>query len=173
MADEHAATKDASLAPTASAILGPFWRPDTPARAMGASICLAKPPDGEIVFMHGSVVSHPTGAPLPGASVEIWQASTNGGYEESRPGISIRHSLIRESARHPGMYEQQDDDQPEHNLRGVFKTDDDGRYALYCLRPTPYPVRLTDEARVVPRKADKVYRHWRSPPMGRLDGCCD
>lgn len=39
-----------------------------------------------------------------------------------------------------GLYEQQDADQPDHNLRGVFKTDEDGRYGFYCLRPTPYPV---------------------------------
>lgn len=28
----------------------------------------------------------------------------------------------------------------EHNLRGKFVTDSEGRYSLYCLRPTPYPV---------------------------------
>ena len=38
------------------------------------------------------------------------------------------------------MYEQQDDKQVEHNLRGKFITDDQGRYSFYCLRPTPYPV---------------------------------
>lgn len=39
-----------------------------------------------------------------------------------------------------GLYEQQDPDQVEHNLRGIFRTDADGNYALYCLKPTPYPV---------------------------------
>lgn len=39
-----------------------------------------------------------------------------------------------------GLYEQQDPDQQDLNLRGKFVTDDQGRYALYCLRPTPYPV---------------------------------
>lgn len=39
-----------------------------------------------------------------------------------------------------GLYEQQDDDQPDHNLRGIFHTDEKGEYELYCLRPTPYPV---------------------------------
>jgi hypothetical protein len=39
-----------------------------------------------------------------------------------------------------GLYEQQDQDQEEHNLRGVFHTDDKGQYSLYCLKPTPYPV---------------------------------
>jgi len=40
-----------------------------------------------------------------------------------------------------GLYEQQDPDQPEHNLRGKFCTDEAGRYAFYALRPTEYPVR--------------------------------
>ncbi|KAI8313587.1 Catechol 1,2-dioxygenase [Colletotrichum sp. SAR11_240] len=69
---------------TATAILGPFWRADTPVRSNGSTIVLKVPEDG--------------------------------------------------------LYEQQDADQPEHNLRGVFKTDSEGRYGFYCLRPTPYPV---------------------------------
>lgn len=40
-----------------------------------------------------------------------------------------------------GLYEQQDDDQIDCNLRGKFVTDAEGRYSFYCLRPTPYPVR--------------------------------
>jgi len=39
-----------------------------------------------------------------------------------------------------GLYEQQDADQPDHNLRGKFYTDEAGKYAYYGLRPTPYPV---------------------------------
>lgn len=39
-----------------------------------------------------------------------------------------------------GLYEQQDADQVDHNLRGKFVTDAEGKYSFYCLRPTPYPV---------------------------------
>lgn len=39
-----------------------------------------------------------------------------------------------------GLYEQQDPQQQEHNLRGKFVTNENGEYSLYCLRPTPYPV---------------------------------
>jgi protocatechuate 3,4-dioxygenase beta subunit len=39
-----------------------------------------------------------------------------------------------------GLYEQQDDEQVEHNLSGRFITNEEGKYAFYCLRPTPYPV---------------------------------
>ncbi|KAJ6131428.1 hypothetical protein N7523_001888 [Penicillium sp. IBT 18751x] len=108
--------EEAKDAPTATAILGPFFRADTPYRDNGADIVVTKPKDGEMVFMHGRVMDFVTKEPLVGASVEVWQASTN------------------------GLYEQQDPEQVEFNLRGKFKTDADGRYYFYCLRPTPYPV---------------------------------
>ncbi|KAL4955881.1 Intradiol ring-cleavage dioxygenase [Aspergillus filifer] len=111
---------EATDAPTATAILGPFFRADTPFRNNGDSIVRTAPkppsPKGEMVFMHGQVMDFVTKKPLVGAVVEVWQASTN------------------------GLYEQQDADQEEFNLRGKFKTDEEGRYSFYCLRPTPYPV---------------------------------
>ncbi|KAG6034221.1 hypothetical protein E4U41_006653 [Claviceps citrina] len=101
---------------TASAILGPFWRRDTPHRQNGSTITFDTPPDGKVVHMHGKVTDVQTGEPLQNATVDVWQASTN------------------------GLYEQQDPNQKEHNLRGVFHTDAEGHYAFYCLKPTPYPV---------------------------------
>lgn len=102
--------------PTATAILGPFFRPDTPFRQNGDNLVVTPADGGEMVFMHGQVVDFATKTPLAGAVVEIWQASTN------------------------GLYEQQDPAQVEHNLRGKFVADGNGRYWFYCLRPTPYPV---------------------------------
>ncbi|RAL07502.1 intradiol ring-cleavage dioxygenase [Aspergillus homomorphus CBS 101889] len=107
---------EAKDAPTATAILGPFFRADTPFRANGANIVRTAVSDGEMAFMHGRVVDHVTKQPLVDATVEVWQASTN------------------------GLYEQQDPAQEEFNLRGKFRTDEEGRYWFYCLRPTPYPV---------------------------------
>ncbi|KAL1848940.1 hypothetical protein VTK73DRAFT_9980 [Phialemonium thermophilum] len=101
---------------TASAILGPFWRADAPTRPNGSTITFDTPDDAQVTFMHGRVVCAETGKPIPNAVVDIWQASTN------------------------GLYEQQDPNQKEHNLRGKFVTDENGEYSLYCLRPTPYPV---------------------------------
>jgi catechol 1,2-dioxygenase len=40
----------------------------------------------------------------------------------------------------PGLYEQQDENQVDCNLRGKFMTDNKGEYAFYCLKPTPYPI---------------------------------
>lgn len=103
-------------APTATAILGPFFRADTMVRQNGDSIVVTEAKDGEMVFMQGQVIDYKTKKPIPGTIVEVWQASTN------------------------GLYEQQDSNQVEHNLRGKFTTDENGRYWFYCLRPTPYPV---------------------------------
>ncbi|KAF4961518.1 hypothetical protein FGADI_142 [Fusarium gaditjirri] len=104
------------VAATETAILGPFWRHDTPTRENGTTITFDTPSDGVVAYLYGTVTSAATGKPIPNASVEVWQASTN------------------------GLYEQQDEKQVEHNLRGKFITDDQGRYSFYCLRPTPYPV---------------------------------
>ncbi|KAL2819355.1 Intradiol ring-cleavage dioxygenase [Aspergillus cavernicola] len=110
--------EEATDAPTATAILGPFFRADTPFRSNGETVVRTIPKDGrgEIAFMSGKVVNYVTKAPLVNASVEVWQASTN------------------------GLYEQQDPEQEEFNLRGKFRTDAEGKYSFYCLRPTPYPV---------------------------------
>ncbi|UKZ65008.1 uncharacterized protein TrAtP1_006210 [Trichoderma atroviride] len=102
--------------PTSSAILGPFWRADAPIRENGTTITFNTPKDAVVAYMHGQVTSAETGKPLANATVDVWQASTN------------------------GLYEQQDDDQIDCNLRGKFVTDAEGRYSFYCLRPTPYPI---------------------------------
>jgi len=102
-------------AATASAILGPFFRHDAPILENESTIVHGVD-DGEITYMHGTVLDLVTKKPVAGAWIDVWEASTN------------------------GLYEQQDKDQVEHNLRGKFKTDANGHYGFYCLRPTPYPV---------------------------------
>lgn len=73
----QAAVKSAGSA-TASAILGPFWRHDTPTRPNGTTISFNTPKDGQVAFLHGIVTCAETGKPLANATVEAWQASTNG-----------------------------------------------------------------------------------------------
>jgi catechol 1,2-dioxygenase len=101
---------------TRTAILGPFFRHDTPPTKNDTSIIKTMPKDGEVTFMHGIVRDAETNEPLKGITVDIWQCSTN------------------------GLYEQQDPEQAEFNLRGKLTTDENGYYGLYCLRPVPYPV---------------------------------
>lgn len=63
---------------TQSAILGPFFRTDHPVRDSGTPISFNPPADAESVYMHGSILDATTKKPLSGASVDVWQASTNG-----------------------------------------------------------------------------------------------
>ncbi|KAL1952880.1 hypothetical protein VTO42DRAFT_4067 [Malbranchea cinnamomea] len=107
---------EASDVATQSAILGPFFRHDTPLSKKGESLIKTAPPDGEPVYVYGQVFDAVTKKPIAKATLHAWEASTN------------------------GLYEQQDPDQAEFNLRGKFETEADGSYAFYCLRPTPYPI---------------------------------
>lgn len=69
---------DAADSATASAILGPFFRHDHPVREFGSTISLHDVPDGQIAYVHGTVTDAKTGKPIPNASIDVWQASTNG-----------------------------------------------------------------------------------------------
>lgn len=68
----------ADIPPTSSAILGPFWRADAPIRENGTTITFNTPKDAVVAYMHGQVTSVETGKPLANATVDVWQASTNG-----------------------------------------------------------------------------------------------
>ncbi|KAF2455949.1 Intradiol ring-cleavage dioxygenase [Lineolata rhizophorae] len=107
---------EANDLPTATAILGPFWRKDAPKRQMGDSIVMNKIEDGDHTFMYGQVTDYTTGEPIEGAELDVWHTAPN------------------------GLYEQQDPDQPDMNLRGRFTTGKDGKFWFYCLRPTSYPI---------------------------------
>lgn len=65
--------------------------------------------------MHGKVVDLETKKGIPNAIVDIWQASSNGKYDFQDP-----------------------ENQVPNNLRGKFRTDSEGNYHYYCLRPTAY-----------------------------------
>ncbi|WPG97465.1 protocatechuate 3,4-dioxygenase beta subunit [Acrodontium crateriforme] len=100
--------------PTSAAILGPFWSPNAPWRELGDSIIQDKH-EGIVTYMHGIIRDLSTGKPVPNVTFDIWQASSNGKYDFQDPG-----------------------NQSDNNLRGKFKTDENGEYRLYCLRPTAY-----------------------------------
>ncbi|KAJ9248520.1 hypothetical protein DTO207G8_7299 [Paecilomyces variotii] len=103
--------------PTSSTILGPFWSPDTPFRELGSSVVQNMPPDGELTFFHGVISDAETGKPITDAVFDMWQASTNGKYDVFDP-----------------------ENQTRHNLRGKFRTDKDGKFSFYCLKPTEYAI---------------------------------
>ncbi|CAA9958965.1 catechol 1-2-dioxygenase 1 [Pyrenophora teres f. maculata] len=89
--------------PTATAILGPFYRHNAPELPMGSCIASKEVNEqGDRTLMHGTVTDFKTGKPIEGAVMDIWHAAPN------------------------GMYEQQDPNQPDMNLRGRFTTGKDG-----------------------------------------------
>ena len=99
---------------TASALLGPFWRMNSPPTANGGSI-VRSPTPGPALFAHCRITD-PRGAPLAGVEVDVWQASP------------------------VGLYENQDETQADMNLRGKFMTDADGRFWFRSVKPAGYPV---------------------------------
>lgn len=97
---------------TPSTLPGPFYRPDAPLMALGADIC--RNGEGQPLLVTGRV-NGPTGEPLAGAEVAVWHANAQGRYENQDP-----------------------DNQPEHNLRGRFRTDAEGRFHFRSIRPGGY-----------------------------------
>lgn len=65
--------------------------------------------------MHGRVIDLDTKKPIANAIVDIWQASSNGKYDFQDP-----------------------EGQTDMNLRGKFRTNENGEYHYYCLKPTAY-----------------------------------
>ena len=111
----HTLAEESGELPTNTAILGPFWRKDAPIRKMGDTIVFGID-DGDNTLMSGKVLDYSTGKPIANAEIDVWHTAPN------------------------GLYESQDPNQPDMNLRGRFYTGDDGNYHFYCLRPTSYPI---------------------------------
>ncbi|KIW75166.1 hypothetical protein Z517_11938 [Fonsecaea pedrosoi CBS 271.37] len=100
---------------TNSCILGPFYRADAPAYENGDSI-IQKYLGGEVTWCHGQILDADSDKPIAGAKLNVWECAAN------------------------GLYDQQDPEQPDGNMRGIFTSDHDGRYGFYCIKPVPYPV---------------------------------
>ena len=99
---------------TAAALLGPFWRMHSPETPDGGSLIRSDTP-GPSLFAKCQVVDA-QGKPMANVEVDIWHASTT------------------------GMYENQDPNQADHNLRGKFHTDAEGRFSFRTVLPAGYPI---------------------------------
>jgi catechol 1,2-dioxygenase len=115
---------------TTQSLLGPFWRLNSPRTENGGSIVRSSTP-GEPLFVTGHVVDR-AGRAIQGAEVDIWHASP------------------------VGLYENQDPDQADMNLRGKFTTDAEGRFWFSTVKMVGYPI-PTDG--VVGRLLDAQNRH--------------
>ena len=99
---------------TENTVLGPFHVENAPTRPLGATI--SDDGKGEPLVVSDTVVDT-AGQPIAGAVVDTWQTSHDGFYDSQQPGI-----------------------QPEHNLRGVFRTDADGRFWYRSIKPLYYGI---------------------------------
>ncbi|BCH16636.1 MULTISPECIES: dioxygenase [unclassified Mesorhizobium] len=99
---------------TSQSLLGPFWRLNSPRVDNGGTIIRSDTP-GSPLFVRGLVVDR-HGSPIAGADVDVWHASP------------------------VGLYENQDPDQAEMNLRGKFTTDAEGRFWFSTVKMIGYPI---------------------------------
>jgi catechol 1,2-dioxygenase/hydroxyquinol 1,2-dioxygenase len=99
---------------TDSTVLGPFHMVDSPKRQLGENVS----PDssGPTCVVHGTVRDQ-DGRPVPHAQVDVWQADAQGFYDVQRPDL-----------------------QPQGNGRGLFTTDDSGRFYFESVVPAHYPI---------------------------------
>lgn len=99
---------------TMSALLGPFYRGEAPACRAGDCIARSDSP-GHAIFFSGKI-TEVDGGPLANATLDVWQASP------------------------VGLYENQDTDQADFNLRGKFTADAEGKFHFKSVKPAGYPV---------------------------------
>ena len=98
---------------TESTVLGPFYVAGAPELPIGSDI--AEGVEGEPTYFSGHVLS-PDGNPVAGATLDLW--STDG----------------------EGWYDVQLADAKGMRARGKIKTDTQGRYAFWTVKPVSYPI---------------------------------
>jgi catechol 1,2-dioxygenase len=132
--------------PTEASIEGPFYRPDAPLlepdrpRPGGTPVFSLVRRQGErgAVLMFSGDVRSTGGEPLPGALLDIWQASAEGRYS---PGGAGRDSS--------GLFDER---QPPFNLRGRLAAGPEGDFEVRSIIPGAYrdPPRSLDMASMRP-----------------------
>lgn len=118
---------------TAAALLGPFWRMNSPKTENGGSL-LRSPTPGPALFAD-CLIRDAAGTPLEGVEVDVWHSSP------------------------VGLYENQDESQADMNLRGKFITGADGRFSFRSVKPAGYPVPIDGPVGDMLRAQNRP--HWR------------
>jgi protocatechuate 3,4-dioxygenase beta subunit len=96
-----------------SSLLGPFFREGAPELPAGAQI-VHNPTAPEIV-VYGKVMDN-AGTPIPDAFIQVWQTSER------------------------GLYDLQEGNGDEMDMRGNFRTDANGAYCFRTVRPLGYSI---------------------------------
>lgn len=99
---------------TETTVLGPFYVQGPPEHALGADISAGM--KGRPLYVDGSV-GQVDGTPLAGAIVDVWHADGEGHYDVQQ------HEALGDLAG-----------------RARFRTDADGRFRFWTIRPSSYPI---------------------------------
>jgi hydroxyquinol 1,2-dioxygenase len=97
---------------TESTVLGPFYVPGAPEMPIGSNI--AEGVEGEPTYFSGRVLAV-GGKPIAGAVLDLWSTDGEGWYDVQRRGAGMR-------------------------ARGRIKTDSQGRYSFWTIKPVSYPI---------------------------------
>jgi hydroxyquinol 1,2-dioxygenase len=116
--------------PTEATVQGPFFWPGAPKLELGADIGQGY---GEPTLYHGRVTDT-SGRPVAGCELDVWSGDEDGFYDMQKGN--------------------------EMQLRAQFKTDKDGNYRFWSIKPTFYPVPGDGP---VGRMLDKMGRHLNRP----------
>jgi hydroxyquinol 1,2-dioxygenase len=97
---------------TEATVFGPFFVQGSPEIAIGGDV--GGGATGQPCWVEGRVTDV-DGRPVPGARIEVWEADDDGFYDVQQANGEVYG-------------------------RAHLHTDEEGRYAFWCVRPTPYPI---------------------------------
>jgi hydroxyquinol 1,2-dioxygenase len=116
---------------TEATVQGPFYWPGAPEFTLGADIGVGVP--GEPTLYRGRVTDC-DGRPLAGALLDVWSGDGEGKYDMQHP-------------------------EPVMKGRGRFRTDAEGRYWFWSIRPSYYPIPDDGPVGAMLRATDRsIYR---------------
>jgi protocatechuate 3,4-dioxygenase beta subunit len=104
--------QEATDGTTEPTVFGPFHVDGAPPKGFGDSIIIDD--NGEPLVLRGTVTNL-EGEPIAGATLDVWEVGSNGLYDVQNEG----HGM---------------------DLRGIFTTNDEGRYEIRTVRPVDYTI---------------------------------
>lgn len=97
-------------------ILGPYYTEGAPELTPPYTVPMRDDEPGDRLILSGTVRSATDGSPVRNALMDMWQCDAEGLYSNIEPSL------------------------PKNNLRGKFRTDDDGRFEVCTIVPAPYEI---------------------------------